>query len=191
MLNITDPGFTSVSICVICGYTLGFWTIWTVLDHKVTKAQRNPFLHFGQSLRHFGESLSLSLFCFLIFNFQLGSRIRGRHPCAECFRCRALALREAFRSFPSGTDGATTNHFGHIGHCCAEPSRYCGTISRTKSSRNCGTNPRVSKTQRTASFEICVHLCHLRIIPTFWTPVNLILDTHPRESLNITCFTFL
>ena len=26
-------------------------------------------------------------------------------------------------------------HLGHPGHCCAEPSRHCGTMSRTKTPR--------------------------------------------------------
>ena len=79
---------------------------------------------------------------------------------------------------PSGTDGATLNHFGHPGHTCAEPSRHCGTMSRTK-------------TQRHREIFFCLY--HL------WINSD-ILDTgqphsgHPsgdiRESLNITFCVF-
>ena len=188
MLNITDPGFTSVSICVICGYTPGFWTIWTVLNHKasrirgtnpiVSNAQRNPFLHFGQSLRRFGESLSLSLFCFLIFNFQLGSRIRGRHPCAES-RCSALALREAFRSSVRHgrrynkiildiLDTAVQNHPVIAGPCLAQ--RHPAVAGLTRELARHKEQPVLK------SASICVicgsfrHFGHRST--SFWTPIR-------------------
>jgi len=66
--------------------------------------------HFGQSLRAVREPLKS-----FIFNFQLSIVILILDnldiPCAERFQCRALALREAFRTIPSDTDGTTTKSF--------------------------------------------------------------------------------
>ena len=109
------------------------------------------------------------------------------------------SLRDGGFDPPSGTDGATTKHFGHPVRCSAlsprgrfrSPVRHgrrynktfwtspSWTVLTTESSRSCGTSPRVSKAQRNLFLSLSsVSSCGST--PTFWTPVNLILDTHPE-----------
>ena len=66
-------------------------TLWRPAEH-------NAFKIFKQ-LRYFGDQLSTTCLMFYkIFKQHFGSRSRGKHPCAELFRCSALALRGEFRS---------------------------------------------------------------------------------------------
>ena len=125
------------------------------------------------------------------------SRIRGRHP----FRCRALALREAFRPIPSDTDGPTTKSFWTIwtvlcrmffvvelSLCerCFEPFRPTRTVLQPThfGSRIRGRHP--SALCSVVEFSLCER-CFDPFRPTRTALQQIILDTPSRTASH--CFT--